>query len=105
MISNVDIERKKSLLEARKTPISSPEKSPNDRLAAITEYETQLLASRKFSRYMQRVLKAYSRGADSVKLPLFMPKNFPALVVFRFNSYALQSKISYDYLNHCMFFI
>lgn len=92
MISNLDIERKKH--------------HPNlSRKQSLDEYESKILNSKRLAKFMEKLLKAYADGKDGLKLPHFLPKKFPELVAFRFNSYRLGSSLIYDYLNNFMFFM
>lgn len=100
MISNLDIERRKSI---RNKP--NPLTRKTNPLTRLTEYEAALIKSRKLSRFMERILRSYASGCDSVKLPFFYPKFFPQLCVMKFNSYGLESRAVYDYLNRSITFI
>lgn len=101
MISNLDIERRKTGIDHD----SSYHQRVNKRISELSEYEARMLKSRKFTKYMEKLLQAYSCGEEGKYLPFFMPKHFAELVCYRFNSYGLESRIVYDYFNKSVFFV
>lgn len=100
MISNLDIERRKTGAD------NIPERSRKilSRAQHLYEHESETLKSKKFNLYMTKVLKKYSAGAEGLKLPRFVSKNFPYLVVSKFNSYDLDCFLIYDFLHNYVFF-
>ena len=95
MISNLDFERKKH-------PHNN--NIVNKRIYEINKCEAEILKSKKFNRFMERLLKAYARGEINCHLPLFFPKTFPYHIISKFNSYDLNCTLVYDFLNNSMLF-
>ena len=100
MISKLDIERRKTGIDRKPEYI----RRVNKRIQELTDEDSRVLKSKKFSHFMERLLRAYSEGEEGLSLPVFMPKNFPNLVVSKFNSYSLESTLIYDFSHKEVFF-
>ena len=100
MISNLDIQRRNTKIDNDKEHI----KRVLERVRELSKYDSKVLKSKKFSCFMEKILRAYAEGRECISLPLFQPKNFPYLVVSKFNSYDLESVLIYDWKNNKVFF-
>ena len=100
MISNLDIERRKTGVD------KDPEynKYIMERSTELHNYDVKTLNSKRFSRFMQKLIRIYTKGGDGAYVPMFVSRNFPYLAVSKFNSYDLESVLVYDYVNNFLFF-
>ena len=100
MISNLDIER-------RKTGIDHDEfhnKIIDRKVTELQKYEAKILKSKKFTKFMEKLLRCYARGEEGCYLPFFVSKPFPYLAISKFNSYDLESTLIYDFTSRFLFF-
>ena len=104
MISNLDIER-------RKTGVDFDSERNKIILNRIREIErmdikrkNSILNSKRFTRFMERTLRLYSKGEDGIYKPIFAPKLFMDLAVSKFNSYDLECRAYYDRYSKFLFF-
>ena len=105
MISNLDIERKK-------TRCDIDSKRNKKIIEKVTVIETKnkakhnkILASKRYIKFMEKVLKRYAEGAEKIAVPLFSSRLFSSLVVEKFNSYDLENILVYDNWNREVFFV
>lgn len=100
MISNIDIQRRKTGIDKnlkRKQFVSGS-------IQSLYNHEHKLVTSKRFSKFMERLVRAYAEGEVYYPVPLFHKKHFPELVVSKFNSYDFEHKLVYDYLQGIFIF-
>jgi len=101
MISKIDIERRKTGIDYS----PSHNNAINKRLSELSDYELKIVKSKKFSKFMQKLIKYYAEGEEGAYLPFLAPRMFPELAVAKFNSYGLECRLVYDYLEKSVFFV
>ena len=96
MISNLDIDRRKTKPSYKKIAT---------RLTDMAAVESRILKRAKTNRYLSLLLKRYAMGVVETKLPKFCHKRFPYVVVSKFNSYDLECRAVFDYINMSIIFL
>lgn len=74
------------------------------RIKELMDTDEKTVKSKKFRKFMERLIKEYSEGGWGLKLPHFVPKNFAYLVISKFRSYDLRATLVYDYEKNLVFF-
>lgn len=105
MINNIDIKRIETGCDYDK----ERNKRINDKAQNLNrrnyEKKIKITTSKRFSKFLQKVLKKYAEGAEKLSVPLFASRLFCSLIVEKFDSYDLQNYLVYDDYNREVFFM